>query len=165
MPAGHAVVKLDFSSAFNNLRRNTMLKAVAIHIPEIYNFCLLSYGEASSLKFNSQTILSQEGAQQGDPLGLLLFCLAIHPILSSFSSDLVIDYMDDITLGGDQQSLAQDVHMTKAEGEAMGLVLNVKKCEFISDTAISSDAIFNDFIHLETNNASLLGAPLNTGPS
>ena len=86
-----------------------MLNAVSHHIPEIYKFCHLSYGDPSFLKFNNQVITSQEGAQQGDPLGSLLFCLAIHPILTSFSSELVIGYMDDITLGGDEESLERDV--------------------------------------------------------
>lgn len=85
MPAGHAVVKLDFSNAFNSLHRNTMLNAVLQHIPEIYKFCLLSYGEPSILKFNNNSIISQKGIQQGDPLGPLLFCLAVHPIQTFFN--------------------------------------------------------------------------------
>ena len=106
MSVGQAVVKLDFSNAFNSLHRSTMLNAVALHIPEIFKFCHSAYGEPTVLKFNSRFISSQEGVQQGDPLGPLLFCLAIHPILTSLSSDLVVGYLDDITLGGDEQTLA-----------------------------------------------------------
>ena len=163
MPHGHAVVKLDFSNAFNSIHRSIMLNAVFLHVPEIYKFCHLSYGDPSFLKFNSQVISSQEGAQQGDPLGPLLFCLAIHPILTSFTSELVIGYMDDITLGGDEESLARDVQLTRVQGEAMGLKLNVKKCEFISHTALSTDSTFSEFIHLKPTEAILLGAPLING--
>ena len=35
MPAGHAVVKLDFCNAFNSLHRSTILNAVFLHAPEI----------------------------------------------------------------------------------------------------------------------------------
>ena len=49
------------------------------------------------------------------------------------------------------------------KGEEIGIYLNRKKCEFISTTAQSSDPVFKDFIHLQVNNAKLLGAPLTTG--
>ena len=100
MPADHAVVKLDFSNAFNSIHRSTVLNDVATHVPEILKFCLSAYNDPSILKFNSQSVISQEGVQQRDPLGPLLFCLSIHPMITSLSSELVIGYMDDITLGG-----------------------------------------------------------------
>ena len=36
--------------------------------------------------FGEHDILSSEGAQQGDPLGSLEFCEAIHPLLMSLHS-------------------------------------------------------------------------------
>ena len=86
-----------------------MLAAVRSSIPEIYEFCFLSYGSPSALQFGRQLISSEEGAQQGDPLGPLLFCLTIHPMLEPLSSKLVIGYLDDVTLGGAEHVLAADV--------------------------------------------------------
>ena len=80
MPADQAIVKLDFSNAFNSLHRDNMLTAVVESVPEIYKFCHLSYDSSSTLSFNNHTISSQEGVQQGDPLDPLLFCLSIHPL-------------------------------------------------------------------------------------
>ena len=57
-----------------------MLTAVAESVPEIYKFCHLSYDSSSKLSFNNHTILSQEGVQQCDSLGPLLFCLSIHSL-------------------------------------------------------------------------------------
>jgi len=39
--------------------------------------------------------MSQEGPQQGDPLGPLLFCNTIHPLLTSLGS-VLLGYMDDV---------------------------------------------------------------------
>ena len=71
--------------------------------------------------------------------------------------------MDDLTQGGDEKQVASDVEAVEARGQAIGLRLNRKKCEFISATGLSSEPIFGDFVHLDLQNASLLGAPLTVG--
>ena len=63
MPADFVIAKLDFSSAFNSLRRDVMLSAVAENIPDNYRFCHIAYDKPTHLKFFGHTILSQEGAQ------------------------------------------------------------------------------------------------------
>ena len=50
-----------------------MFESIKQSAPQIYLFCLLSYSNDSVLKFGSRKILFQEGIQQGDPLGPLLF--------------------------------------------------------------------------------------------
>ena len=94
MPADHTILKLDFyaslSYAFNSLRRDTMLTAVAESVPDIYKFCHLFCDNSSILSFKNHAISSQEGVQLGDPLGPLLFCLSIHPLLLSYESKLKI---------------------------------------------------------------------------
>ena len=64
--------------------------------------------------------MSQEGAQQGDPFDPLLFCLTIHSMLQSLSRDIVIGYLDDITLGGAEPDLAADVARIQVQEEAVG---------------------------------------------
>ncbi|KMS64974.1 hypothetical protein BVRB_040730, partial [Beta vulgaris subsp. vulgaris] len=116
MPPDHVVAKLDFSNAFNCLCRSRMLGEVASRIPELYKFCHLSYSSPSTLKFGEWCVESQVGIQQGDPLGPLLFCLSIHPLLMSLSSDLIVGFLDDITLGGSQDSVSDDVRAIMAGG-------------------------------------------------
>ena len=53
-------------------------------------------------------ILSKKEPQQVDPMGPLLFSHAIHPILESMKSSLIIGYLDDLTAGGDQHTVASD---------------------------------------------------------
>jgi hypothetical protein len=163
MPAGYCVVKLDFSNAFNSLHRDVMLQAILDKAPGIYKFCHLSYNEPSTLSYGGRTILSREGPQQGDPLGASLFCTTIQPMLASLISALVLGYMDDVTIGGTEDQVANDVETVRRRGEEMGLRLNEKKCEFINSSGQSSAPIFTQFIHLQSVSATLLGAPINTG--
>jgi hypothetical protein len=163
MPPDYVVAKLDFSNAFNNLHRDVMLSAVAEHVPDIYKFCYLAYDKSSFLQFSNNIILSQEGAQQGDPLGSLMFCLAIHPLILACDSPLKVAYMDDVTLGGPAQVVAADVTMIKTEGTPQGLLLNDMKCEAITNSGQTSQEVLNQFIQLTPATATLLGAPLSKG--
>jgi hypothetical protein len=165
MPEDHVIVKLDFTNAFNCLRRDIMLDAVLNAIPEIYTFCHMAYNSSTMLKFGDYVILSQEGVQQGDPLGPLIFCLSIHPLLRQLSSHLVVGFMDDITIGGPHEVVTSDVRIIKAiGGDTYGVHLNDDKCEMIykSETppAIS---LFDKFSPINVNDCTLLGAPLCTG--
>jgi len=126
------LVKLDFSNAFNSLRRDRLLKNVADRMPSLYRFCWLSYANTTSLQFRESTVLSAEGAQQGDPLGPLLFCMTIQPLLQSLSSELAAAYMDDVTLAGNKSTVADDINTISTVGPSYRLQNNLSKCEAIS---------------------------------
>jgi len=81
MPNDSVVVKPDFSNAFNCLHRSDMLKSIADWVPELLSYCHSAYANPSVLYYGQYIIMSQEGPQQGDPLGPLLFCNTIHPLL------------------------------------------------------------------------------------
>ena len=65
LPAGHAVVKLDFSNAFNSIRRDLQLDTIAKNILELYRFTLAKYSYESTVVYGEHTIPSREGSQQG----------------------------------------------------------------------------------------------------
>ena len=161
MPVGHVLVKLDFTNAFNSLHREDMLLAIRDRLPELYAFCLSAYVQPSILFYGPYTLLSNEGPQQGDPIGPLMFSNAVHPLLESLGSELTEGYLDDLTLGGLQSVVVADIQQVMKIGMAMGLVLNVSKCEVITDpgTAII-DPLLLSFQRLATTDCSLLGAPL-----
>ena len=85
-----------------------MLLSVHSRIPEIYAYCHSAYGQPSVLFHGPYTVSSEEGPQQGDPVGPLLFCN--HP-----ASALVVGfglnswYLDDVSLGGPVDTVAADV--------------------------------------------------------
>ena len=110
MPSNFVVAKLDFSNAFNCLHCDVMLTAVKDQLPELYKFCHLAYSQTLFLNFGPFTLLSQEGPQQGDPMGPLLFCSAIQPLLTSFKSPFSSRYLDDLTVGdGPEVLVASDI--------------------------------------------------------
>jgi len=156
-----AVVKLDFCNAFNTLRRDSILEAIHATLPEMYSYVHASYASSSNLSYDNTNILSQEGIQQGDPIGPMLFCLTLHPVISRCSSELRIAYLDDITLGGHLASLSVEVNCLKRDASEIGLALNESKCEIISDENISSlPSSLSRFITIKRKDAMLLGSPL-----
>ena len=161
MPPDFAVVKLDYCNAFNSLNRCHMLNEVHKILPELYKFCHLAYASPSELQFDKWCILSQEGVQQGDPLGPILFCIGIQPLLDSLSSPLRIALLDDITLGGNRDTLAADVGLIQQHQPDLGLCLNDSKCELITrDFNLFQNSRLDYFTRVEISKASLLGAPL-----
>ena len=106
LPQDHVFVKLDFTNAFNSIHRRDMLHSVYNRLPELYAYCQSAYGQPSNLFFGPHVILSEEGAQQGDPLGPLLFSNTLHPVLSSLHAELNLGYLDDVSLGGPAETVA-----------------------------------------------------------
>ena len=65
-----------------------------------------------------------EGVQQGDPLGLLLFCLSIH-LCSQLNAEFCCFYLDGGTIGGKVTDIIQDLNTVKSIAEDIGLQLNM----------------------------------------
>ena len=132
MPDGVVIAKLDFCNAFNTIRRSWVLQAVHSRVPAINKYCCLAYRSPSQLRYGGYMVMSREGVQQGVPLGPLLFCLTIHPVLTSLNSEFKIGYLNDILIGGETVTMSNDVSYLISISEEIGLELNVNKCELIS---------------------------------
>ena len=160
---GQALLKLDFTNAFNTLRRDEILRTVEQEIPELYPFVWTCYSEPTHLCFGDYTLSSEEGVQQGDPLGPLLFCVASWKLAALMKSEFNLWYLDDGTLGGDVATLLEDFATVVREGRNLGLQLNTAKCEVItSDVDVVSQFrdIAQDIFHVDPQSAVLLGAPI-----
>jgi len=164
LPQNHVFVKLDFTNAFNSLHRHDMLHSVYNRLPELYAYCQSAYGQPSNLFFGPHVILSEEEAQQGDPLGPLLFGNTLHPVLSPLQADLKLGYLDDVSLGGPAETVASDVAEIVNAGSNIGLSLNVAKCELIAHPdLVVNDTLLQSLQRVEISNTTLLGAPLLLG--
>ncbi|KAL0206132.1 hypothetical protein P9112_001439 [Eukaryota sp. TZLM1-RC] len=98
------IFNLDFKNAFNSVKREAIFEVIKSDFPELSSFFYHFYGKESDLIFNSFGLKSTSGVKQGDPLGPLLFCLAIHKTLNfikqKYPSIKIVAYMDDISLIG-----------------------------------------------------------------
>ena len=143
MPDDHLFLKLDFSNAFNSLRRDKMLESVRQRAPEMYSlyFVFSAYEGHSSLFCGDAVLPSQEGVQQGDPLGPLLFCLTIYPLIQQLKSEFRLFYLDDGIMGGCLPDILHDFEK-KMLASDLGLRLNEDKLQlFCSDPATRSEIL------------------------
>ncbi len=82
----YVLLSIDFSNAFNRCSRQAFLDECQIHTPALARYIHYTYGTAALLHTREQSFLSQEGTQQGDPLGMLLFSLVAHPLVTYIQS-------------------------------------------------------------------------------
>jgi hypothetical protein len=165
---GQALLKIDFSNAFNTLRRDQMLYMVRNELPELYPFIYSCYSDQSFLRFGQYTLTSEEGTQQGDPLGPLLYCCTTMSFVKRVKSVFNVWYMDDGTLGGNADALLTDFEMIVKEAKNFGLTVSTSKCELITDDddiVRQFRAVVPDINHVNTSDAMLLGAPIGSEQS
>ncbi|KAL0215366.1 hypothetical protein P9112_007550 [Eukaryota sp. TZLM1-RC] len=150
------IFNLDFKNAFNSVKREASFEVIKSDFPELSSFFYHFYGKESDLIYNSFGLKSSSGVKQGDPLGPLLFCLAIHKTLNiikqKYPSIKIVAYMDDISLIGSFDLVELVAQVIADSYENIGLYLNASKCLLIGSSA--QDLVINDSIVPFTNYSS-----------
>ena len=168
LQSDQGLLKLDFCNAFNMVHRDNLFQTVHDVLPELYPFVHMCYALSSLLNFGDYLLLSDEGVQQGGPLGLLLFCASSLKLARSMTSEFNLWYMDDSSVGGDVSSLLYDLDTIQRVGPTIGLVLNDAKCEIITndDNMVASfQAAMPNICHIQSDDVIMLGAPVGSESS
>ena len=174
------VCTVDFKNAYNSLRRWAMRSELTNQagLSSLFALFNLAYAQKSALHTfgangESETLFSECGCRQGDPLGALLFCISLHPILlkasAAFPTVKIYAYMDDITITGPSAAVAACFAMITAEARKIGLekhtgtwvngVYKPGKCQWFARTRthMPNDVEFIDATDLATGAIKILG--------
>jgi len=164
MQPGKLFITIDFRNAFNTLRRDAILEAIEKHFPELLPYTTSTMGSSSDIQFGELVISSEEGAQQGDPLGPLYFCLVFKELVESLESELVLGYLDDV--GNSTEIVLQDFILLESTALHLGLEVKRSKCEIIGHTDETRNMFTSQNIVLpETSSSTVvfLGSPMSAG--
>ena len=133
--------------AFNLVSRQTIHEECATFYPELLPWVSYCYGSNPLLWHTLGKITSECGVQQDEPLGPLLFSLALHKLVSSIDADdgcpdlhvlLQAWYLDDGILAGSGPAVLRAVHLLDKLGPALGIHINLTKCFLVGWAALPS---------------------------
>lgn len=144
----HIVVKLDLTNAFNTVHRSTVIREVIRRFPAAAPLVSQAYSLPSPLHLGSTRLWSSRGVQQGDPLGPILFALALDPAIQTLGSPLNLWFLDDGTLAGPIDSIEADLRRLFPTLQKMGLDINMRKCEITHLGGRDSTGVGNGGHHM-----------------
>ena len=156
------ILKVDMKNAFNAVSRQAVLDECAQHFPEILPWVTWCYQSHPRLWHTMAMFLSEAGVQQGDPLGPLLFALALHRlVLELNTTDGLLHnnwYLDDGILCGTSRAIKSCLDTIISSASWSGLEINLRKCELFSRQDLSGFPA--DIKKSNKPNMEVLGAPI-----
>ena len=103
-----AILLVDATNAFNSLNRSVALHNIQQLCPPLARILINTYRSPASLFVSGDTILSEEGTTQGDPLAMPMYAIAMIPLIRRLNNDVTqVWYADDACACGRLVSLRQ----------------------------------------------------------
>ncbi len=159
---------VDASNAFNRLNRRVALQNVSILCPSLSTILNNIYEGDASLFVDGETIRSEEGTTQGDPLAMAFYALATLPLIAACKVEQLDGeawFADDATGAGALQDLRKWWDHLSKEGPKFGYFPNGSKTWLVVKEAYFIEAvdIFRGTdVHITTEGRRHLGAALGT---
>ena len=137
-----AVLLFDANNAFNSLNRKFALLNTHQLCPSIATILTNTYRENASLFIDGDTVFSQEGTTQGDPLAMAMYAIATVPLIEKLQSTNTkqVWYADDATAGGTLLNLKAWWTMLSSSGPSYGYFVNPGKTWLIVKPQHERDA-------------------------
>ena len=162
------VILVDASNAFNCLNRAATLHNVQILCPCLAPALTNIYRKNAELFVAGETILSQEGTTQGDPLAMAMYALGVTPLIQAVSipDTQQLWFADDATAGGRLHPLRTWWDKLADVGPAYGYHVNNSKTWLVVKAEHLSEAerIFDGTgVRVTCTGKRHLGAALGTG--
>ena len=104
-----AIILVDATNAFNSLNRQAALRNIHHLCPSLSKVLINTYREDVQLFIDGETLLSQEGTTQGDPLAMAMYAIAVNPLIHRLKCDTTkqIWFADNATAGGKINNLRE----------------------------------------------------------
>ena len=162
-----AILLVDANNTFNSLNRANPLMNIRTVCPAFSTILINIYRESTELFLSANTLLSQEGTTQGDPLAMPFYALATRPLIDSLSRDTLelrqIWYANDASAGGKLTNLNKWWDNLSCEGPSFGYFVNPQKTWLVTkDNFLSSASeMFDDtMVNITTDGRPVLGSPV-----
>ena len=96
------VILVDATNAFNCLNRQTARLNIKHLCPALSKVLINTYREHIYLFIDGESITSQEGTTQGDPLAMAMYAVAITPLIHRVANENMkqVWFADDASAGG-----------------------------------------------------------------
>ena len=161
-----AALLVDASNAFNNLNRRLALANILSLCPAFSRVLINTYRNDANLFVGGETILSQEGTTQGDPLAMAMYALALVPMIARLNDTVKqIWYADDAAAADQLSNLRIWWDLLCDVGPQFGYFVNSAKTFLIVKEAHLplAHSIFGDTgVQFTTEGRRYLGAAIGT---
>ncbi|TIB07091.1 hypothetical protein E3P90_04146, partial [Wallemia ichthyophaga] len=163
------LISLDFSNAFNTLKRSSLCNSVFRHLQPVFRSVKWAYNQPAPLVLNDGdqivNIPSNQGVRQGDPLGPLLFSLGVKDILQDLQNQLegratIMAYLDDVYLFAKEDVMDEVEEFFRST--SVGLKLNRSKCSVwrMDEIRENGCSILGSFVGSKKKRAAFLRAKI-----
>ena len=142
---GFGLLLVDTNNAFNSVNRAVVLWNVRVLWPRCSRFLFNTYQGYSTIWVSgcSDRILSKEGVTQGDPLSMLLYAIAVLPLIQSLSDNTWWTqnwYADDSSCVATLRNLKDWFSLLSERGPEFGYFPEPSKTVLVVDTSYETEA-------------------------
>ena len=165
------ILLVDASNAFNSLNRTNALAIIRCLCPAFSIVLANTYQKSTELVLGRDTLLSQEGTTQGDPLAVPFYALATRHLIDALALDvpniMQIWYADDASATASGRISDLKVWWDKliAVGPSFCYYVNPSKTWLITKeglVTVASELFGNTHVNITTKGRPVLGSPVGT---